>query len=314
VTAAVDAVPPPPAPSKPALLGWPVWASIGAHAVGIVIASSFVALAPAARQPDLVPIEIVKVEPPPVPAPETPKPERREKPQPQERPQRLKKPTPPPVAVQREEAPSPQKPPEIEQPPQEQAPTVPSAPALMADAPRGDRTPTVAAPSNPGTPGRPFAPGSSSPDYAMPGPPGGGHAGSGKLFSTGDIAIPSAPKGAGGGRPDGPPAVAAAPPNDGNGLTAFARPLGGYQTKPRDPDSARREGIEGEALLRFQVLADGHVGTVTVARSAGHPDLDRAAVDAVKTWRFEPARRGKEAVTVWVTLPVRFQLQSGVGQ
>ncbi len=36
-------------------------------------------------------------------------------------------------------------------------------------------------------------------------------------------------------------------------------------------------------------------------------------MDAVKTWVFEPARRGEEAVTVWVTLPVRFKLQSGLG-
>jgi protein TonB len=62
--------------------------------------------------------------------------------------------------------------------------------------------------------------------------------------------------------------------------------------------------------LRFQVLSSGHVGSVGVAQSAGHAALDRAAVEAVKTWLFEPARRGKEAVTVWVTLPVRFQLQA----
>jgi protein TonB len=60
--------------------------------------------------------------------------------------------------------------------------------------------------------------------------------------------------------------------------------------------------------LRFQVLVTGSVGTVVVAQSAGHRELDRAAVEAIKTWRFEPARRGKEAVTVWVTLPVRFEL------
>ena len=91
-------------------------------------------------------------------------------------------------------------------------------------------------------------------------------------------------------------------------MTSFARPLGGYQTTPRYPESARTAGIEGVRPLRFVVLADGLVGTVNVEQSAGHPDLDRAAIEAVKTWRFEPARRGKEAVAVWVTIPVRFQL------
>ena len=78
--------------------------------------------------------------------------------------------------------------------------------------------------------------------------------------------------------------------------------------KPAYPESARRARIQGVTLLRFLVLATGRVGSVTVAETAGHGDLDRAAMDAVKQWRFEPARRGSEPVDVWVTLPVRFEL------
>jgi len=33
-----------------------------------------------------------------------------------------------------------------------------------------------------------------------------------------------------------------------------------------------------------------------------------AAIEAVKQWVFEPARRGSTAVTVWANLPVRFSL------
>jgi protein TonB len=57
------------------------------------------------------------------------------------------------------------------------------------------------------------------------------------------------------------------------------------------------------------VLADGRVGEVMIERSAGHPDLDRAAADAVRRWRFEPARRGTEAVPMWLELPVEFRLR-----
>jgi protein TonB len=46
-----------------------------------------------------------------------------------------------------------------------------------------------------------------------------------------------------------------------------------------------------------------------VKKSAGHPDLDAAAADAVRRWRFEPARRGDEPVAMWVLLPVEFKLQ-----
>jgi protein TonB len=95
----------------------------------------------------------------------------------------------------------------------------------------------------------------------------------------------------------------------GAGLATFARPLGGYQVTPAYPESARRLGIQGVAQLRFEVLATGRVGSVLVDRSAGHPDLDRAAVDAIRQWRFEPARRGSDPVAVWVTLPVRFELR-----
>ena len=147
----------------------------------------------------------------------------------------------------------------------------------------------------------------------MPGAAESGAPGGGKLFSTGDLPIPARREAVSGGsgRADGP---SVASTGDMTGLTSFARPMGGYQTRPRYPDSARREGIEGETLLRFQVLTNGRVASVSVARSAGHTDLDRAAMEAVRTWLFEPARRGKEAVTVWVTLPVRFQLNNGVGE
>jgi periplasmic protein TonB len=94
----------------------------------------------------------------------------------------------------------------------------------------------------------------------------------------------------------------------GAGVTSFARPLGGYQTTPRYPESARTAGVEGTSVLRFVVTAEGLVGTINVEKSAGHPDLDRSAIEAVKTWRFEPARRGKERVAVWVTIPVKFEL------
>lgn len=104
-------------------------------------------------------------------------------------------------------------------------------------------------------------------------------------------------------------AVGGAAATTADRLTSFARPRGGYQTRPAYPETARRAGVEGITVLKFEVLATGRVGAVVVERSAGFPDLDRAAVEGVKTWRFEPARRGSQPVAVWVTLPVRFELR-----
>ena len=86
--------------------------------------------------------------------------------------------------------------------------------------------------------------------------------------------------------------------------------MGGYQHVPSYPESARRQGVEGVTTLRFQVHTDGSVTEMSVVHSAGHPDLDQAAMEAVRKWRFEPARRGKDPVVVWVTLPVRFELKT----
>jgi protein TonB len=91
--------------------------------------------------------------------------------------------------------------------------------------------------------------------------------------------------------------------------SSLARPLGGYQVKPRYPDSARRSGAQGTTLLKLRILESGKVESVLIAQSAGHPDLDKAAAEAVKKWLFEPARNGHEPVAVWVLLPVKFELQ-----
>jgi periplasmic protein TonB len=102
------------------------------------------------------------------------------------------------------------------------------------------------------------------------------------------------------------PAVAALPPD---GVTQTAVPRGGYQVRPSYPNNARRLGIQGTTLLSIFVAVDGRVADVVIKQSAGHPDLDQAAADAVKRWRFEPARRGNEAVAMWVLLPVEFRLR-----
>ena len=79
--------------------------------------------------------------------------------------------------------------------------------------------------------------------------------------------------------------------------------------RPSYPATARRLGIQGTTLLKVHVLVDGRVGDVVVQESAGHADLDRAAADAVRRWRFDPARRGNDAVSMWVLLPVEFRLK-----
>ena len=140
----------------------------------------------------------------------------------------------------------------------------------------------------------------------------GGEAGVGGLFGDGDVSVAGGSGMGGGG---GGTAVAGLGRGDkgdgfggGDGLAATARPLGGYQVKPRYPESARKIGAQGVTVLRVRVLESGRVGEVLIEKSAGFQELDFSAAEAVKKWLFEPARRGKEAVQVWVLLPVKFEL------
>ena len=141
----------------------------------------------------------------------------------------------------------------------------------------------------------------------------GSAAGAGNLLGKGDTAVVggSGVEAGGGGTGNtgmGRDAKGDGTAGSGEGLSSLARPLGGYQVKPRYPESARRAGVQGVTNLRVRVLENGRVGDVLVEQSAGFRDLDTAAVDAVKKWLFEPARRGKDPVSVWVLLPVKFEL------
>jgi iron complex outermembrane receptor protein len=75
-------------------------------------------------------------------------------------------------------------------------------------------------------------------------------------------------------------------------------------TYPPDALAARREA---RVELVITVLADGSVGDVEVA-SAAAQEFDAAAVAAVRQWRFEPARRGEQAVDSRIRVPFRFAL------
>ncbi|CCE23233.1 energy transducer TonB [Methylotuvimicrobium alcaliphilum] len=79
--------------------------------------------------------------------------------------------------------------------------------------------------------------------------------------------------------------------------------------KPVYPMYARRRGWEGTVVLRVHVGADGHTQRVTIQRSSGHDVLDESAMDAVKEWRFVPAKRGEIAEASWVKIPIVFHLK-----
>ncbi len=79
---------------------------------------------------------------------------------------------------------------------------------------------------------------------------------------------------------------------------------------PRYPEASRRAGEEGVVLLAVSVNRNGRPSSVALSRTSGFPSLDRAAIEAVRRWRFQPARLGGIAVDSEAEVPVRFQLKS----
>ena len=90
--------------------------------------------------------------------------------------------------------------------------------------------------------------------------------------------------------------------------SSVARPSYGFTPRPGYPAVAIRRGYEGTVVLHVRVMPDGEPEEVSVLRSSGHRILDRAAVVAVKKWRFVPAQRGFKAVASWVQVPIEFRL------
>ncbi len=111
------------------------------------------------------------------------------------------------------------------------------------------------------------------------------------------------------------PATPAVPSQRASLATDFVPPAlprggarGGGNAIPEYPARARRRGWEGRVLLVVRVRADGAAESVRVASSSGHGILDRAARDAVRRWRFNPARRAGIAVPASLEVPVTFRL------
>lgn len=87
-------------------------------------------------------------------------------------------------------------------------------------------------------------------------------------------------------------------------------PLGALANKsPQYPKLARQRGQEGAVTLRVEVSAEGQALSVTVLTSSGHSLLDKAAVDAVKKWRFSPARKNGAPIPGEAEITVEFRLE-----
>ncbi len=79
--------------------------------------------------------------------------------------------------------------------------------------------------------------------------------------------------------------------------------------RPRYPTLAREAGIQGQVVLRAVVRKDGTVGEITVLRGPGaRLGFERAAVDAVRRWKYKPGLQNGKPVDVHFEIVVDFDL------
>jgi periplasmic protein TonB len=77
---------------------------------------------------------------------------------------------------------------------------------------------------------------------------------------------------------------------------------------PDYPADALLRRLEGTVLLRVDVDAGGRVALLRILKSSGVASLDEAAREAVRSWRFLPARDSHAALRT-VDIPVEFKIQ-----
>ena len=76
---------------------------------------------------------------------------------------------------------------------------------------------------------------------------------------------------------------------------------------PKYPTLARDSRVEGIVILDVIIDEHGSVTSTRVLKSVAL--LDQAAIDAVRQWRFTPARLNGEAIPIVMTVTVTFRLQ-----
>lgn len=90
--------------------------------------------------------------------------------------------------------------------------------------------------------------------------------------------------------------------------TGISPPAIVREVKPDYTDEGRRRHIEGDVVLEIVVRSDGSVGHMKLVQGLG-AGLDQRAIDAVRQWRFSPAKRYGVPVDVIVEVAMEFKLR-----
>jgi len=84
-------------------------------------------------------------------------------------------------------------------------------------------------------------------------------------------------------------------------------PLPGQSPAPSYPPAALRRGESGTVVVQVLVDASGQPLDAKVIQRSGSRDLDRAALEAVRGWRFQPAQSNGQPMQGTLEIPFDFK-------
>jgi len=73
------------------------------------------------------------------------------------------------------------------------------------------------------------------------------------------------------------------------------------------PASALKDGIKGYVIINLLIDKDGSVELAKILESQPSDVFDNAALNAVRSWRFSPAKYKNKPVKLWAKQKIRFQ-------
>jgi protein TonB len=77
--------------------------------------------------------------------------------------------------------------------------------------------------------------------------------------------------------------------------------------RPTYPQLARALQARGTVIIDITIGTDGKVRDTRIVHSV--PELDQAALDAVRQWEYEPTRVNGSLVALIITVVVNFAVQ-----
>ena len=162
-------------------------------------------------------------------------------------------------------------------------PAAPSPPAPSAPAPSTPVAPPTSPPPTSGGAASPSS-GSTSPAAGGGTPPAGSGGSISASVSHGPASAPT--------------------------LDSEPKPISQSNPKPAYPLLAFKMKIQGKVILIVDVAESGSVNKVTISESSGNESLDQSALEAVKNWKFTPARKNGVIVSQVVRVPITFSLKN----